>query len=81
MKISEKTNIQISVLFLEASIEAVHPIGRVRALYEFAASSEGELSIASGQELALLENDGSGWIYVEFKGAKGFVPLSYVETL
>ena len=62
-------------------MEATHPIGRVRALYEFAASSEGELSIAVGKEMTLLENDGSGWIYVELNGAKGFVPLSYVETM
>ena len=62
-------------------MEAVHPIGRVRALYEFAASSEGELSITAGKEMILLENDGSGWIYVELNGNKGFVPLSYVETI
>eukprot|EP00800_Vazella_pourtalesii_P011225 TRINITY_DN26_c1_g1_i2.p1 TRINITY_DN26_c1_g1~~TRINITY_DN26_c1_g1_i2.p1 ORF type:complete len:609 (+),score=186.95 TRINITY_DN26_c1_g1_i2:96-1922(+) len=64
-----------------ASMEAVHPIGRVRALYDFSASSDGELSISAGKEMMLLENDGSGWIYVELNGSKGFVPLSYVETM
>ncbi|KAI6661221.1 Formin-binding protein 1-like isoform X3 [Oopsacas minuta] len=64
-----------------ASIEATHPIGRVRALYEFTSSSDGELSIIAGKEMLLLENDGSGWIYVDFNGKKGFVPLSYVETI
>ena len=62
-------------------MEAVHPIGRVRALYDFSASSDGELSISAGKEMMLLENDGSGWIYVELNGSKGFVPLSYVETM
>ena len=74
-------NILYIYLDKSASMEAVHPIGRVRALYDFAASSEGELSIKSGKEMMLLENDGSGWIYIELNGAKGFVPLSYVETI
>ncbi|TWU71870.1 hypothetical protein ED733_003677 [Metarhizium rileyi] len=51
-----------------------------RMLYAFDASGDGELSVAEGREVTLLEaDDGSGWAKVRAGYKEGIVPSSYIE--
>jgi hypothetical protein len=52
----------------------------LRALYDYDAGSELELSIREGDVLAVVAEDkGDGWTEVELKGKVGSVPSNYVE--
>ncbi|KJE93492.1 hypothetical protein CAOG_04278 [Capsaspora owczarzaki ATCC 30864] len=57
------------------------PTQSCRALYDFAASGEGELSLTANETLTLLENDGSGWARVARGDDEGYVPESYIEII
>jgi uncharacterized protein YgiM (DUF1202 family) len=54
----------------------------LRALYDYDAGSELELSIREGDKLVVVAEDkGDGWTEVEMKGQVGSVPSNYVEAL
>ena len=54
----------------------------LRALYDYDAGSELELSIREGDVLAVLAEDkGDGWTEVELKGKVGSVPSNYIEVV
>ena len=54
----------------------------LRALYDYDAGSELELSIREGDVLAVVADDkGDGWTEVELKGKVGSVPSNYVEVV
>ncbi|KAF8895149.1 hypothetical protein BD779DRAFT_1797047 [Infundibulicybe gibba] len=63
----------------EDSFEETYP--EARALFDYTATSEFELSINDGEKVQILEaDDGSGWVKVANKmGHSGLVPASYVE--
>lgn len=72
-----------------SSFARVHPPYTVeetgksaRVIFEFAATSPFELSVAEGTIVTVLEeDDGSGWVKVaDGSGGKGLVPGSYIET-
>ncbi|EOO04148.1 putative actin polymerization protein [Phaeoacremonium minimum UCRPA7] len=51
-----------------------------KMLYAFEANGDGELTVADGREIVILEPDtGSGWIKVRAGYKEGLVPASYVE--
>ncbi|KHN93885.1 Fps/Fes/Fer/CIP4-like protein [Metarhizium album ARSEF 1941] len=51
-----------------------------KMLYAFDASGDGELSVAEGRDVTLLEpDDGSGWVKVRAGYKEGMVPASYVD--
>ncbi|KAF1359741.1 FCH-domain-containing protein [Lizonia empirigonia] len=51
-----------------------------RMLYAYEAGGEGELTVADGQDVTILEpDDGSGWIKVRAGAKEGLVPASYVD--
>jgi len=53
-----------------------------RAIYDYDANSELEISIREGDLLALVgEDKGDGWTEVEMKGNVGSVPSNYIEPL
>ncbi|KAJ4409352.1 Protein BZZ1 [Didymella pomorum] len=53
-----------------------------RMLYAYEAGGEGEISVADGRDVTILEtDDGSGWMKVRAGGKEGLVPASYVEVL
>eukprot|EP00054_Salpingoeca_dolichothecata_P021623 m.138878 g.138878 ORF g.138878 m.138878 type:complete len:396 (-) comp24051_c1_seq1:87-1274(-) len=53
-----------------------------RMLYAFPGTNEGELSAQENELLALVENDGSGWVLVaKADGSRGYVPESYIEVI
>ncbi|KOS23149.1 Protein BZZ1 [Escovopsis weberi] len=53
---------------------------RGKMLYPFDAGGDGELSVAEGKEVVLLEaDDGSGWVKVRDGYKEGLVPASYVS--
>lgn len=55
---------------------------RLRAMYDYDAGSELELSIHEGDMLVLITEDkGDGWTEVEMKGKVGSVPSNYVEAV
>lgn len=54
----------------------------LRAIYDFKAESECELTVACGDYLKLLDKPGDGWLYVQILekyDCKGLVPASYVD--
>ncbi|CAI2182385.1 11383_t:CDS:10, partial [Funneliformis geosporum] len=76
-----------------ANTEGEHPIGLVprnyiqeaectavlRALWDYEASSEEELSFKEDDMLNLYEEDGDGWFLVKFNDVFGMIPPNYVE--
>lgn len=53
-----------------------------RMLYAYEAGGEGELTVADGQDVTILEpDDGSGWMKVRAGAREGLVPTAYVEVL
>lgn len=54
----------------------------LRAIYDYDASTELELTIREGDMLAMVAEDkGDGWTEVEMKGKIGSVPSNYVEVV
>lgn len=54
----------------------------VEALYDYAAQSEAEHSMAQGERFVLIKEDpGDGWAEVEKGGATKSVPASYIQVL
>lgn len=54
----------------------------LRALYDYDAGSELELSVREGDVLVVVSEDkGDGWTEVEVKGKVGSVPSNYVEVV
>ena len=53
-----------------------------RALFDYDAVNDGELSLKEGQFVMITEKDPSGWWYaIADDGSEGFVPSSYVEPV
>lgn len=53
----------------------------VLVLYDFTAAGVGELSVQAGNTANLIENDdGTGWVKVDFQGQQGLVPSTYVQV-
>lgn len=50
-------------------------------LYDFEGRSDGELTVSAGEELVIIEDDGSGWTLVARGTEEGYVPTTYVEKL
>ncbi|KAH0530929.1 hypothetical protein TsFJ059_005499 [Trichoderma semiorbis] len=51
-----------------------------KVLYQFDAGGDGELSVAEGKEVVILEpDDGSGWIKVRDGYKEGLVPATYLD--
>lgn len=51
------------------------------ALYDFQGRSEGELTASAGEELIIVEDDGSGWTLVARGSEEGYVPTTYLHKL
>ncbi|KAL6708567.1 Protein BZZ1 [Coniothyrium glycines] len=55
---------------------------RGRMLYAYQENGEGELTVAEGRDVTILEpDDGSGWTRVRAGSKEGLVPSAYVEIL
>lgn len=53
-----------------------------RVLYDFDSTNDGEMSVRSGEELVVIdEDDGSGWTHVTRGGDEGYIPTSYIEWM
>ncbi|KAL7715029.1 SH3 domain-containing protein [Entamoeba marina] len=57
-----------------------NPLLRVKALYDYEASDETELSLREGDVIDIYNNDGDWW-EGELRGQKGLVPANFVEYL
>eukprot|EP00160_Parvularia_atlantis_P015925 Unigene4803_Nuclearia_a/m.14686 Unigene4803_Nuclearia_a/g.14686 ORF Unigene4803_Nuclearia_a/g.14686 Unigene4803_Nuclearia_a/m.14686 type:complete len:469 (+) Unigene4803_Nuclearia_a:18-1424(+) len=55
--------------------------GKCRAMYDFDASNEGELSVREGEVLTIVSMDDPEWITVQSKAGQGYVPVTYVEMM
>lgn len=54
----------------------------VKALYDYDAEAESELTIKEGETLLITEKHSSGWWYATNSvGQSGFVPENYVEVV
>ena len=56
-------------------------VSRVRALYDFTPSEQGELAFAKNDVIAVLESVYKDWWKGSLKGNTGIFPLNYVEKL
>lgn len=56
-------------------------VSRVRALYDFVPSEDGELEFKKGDVIAVLESVYKDWWRGSLKGKTGIFPLNYVEKL
>ena len=56
-------------------------LGKARALYNFSAQRDGDLSFNLGDEIIVLEKDDKGWWKGEVNGKTGVFPSNYVEEL
>ncbi|KKA27641.1 hypothetical protein TD95_001740 [Thielaviopsis punctulata] len=56
-------------------------VSRVRAMYDFAPSEEGELEFKKGDIIAVLESVYKDWWRGSLRGQTGIFPLNYVEKL
>jgi len=55
---------------------------RCTVIYDFTGHNEGEMSIYSGEELVLVEeDDGSGWSRVMRGDEEGYIPTSYIQRI
>ncbi|KAF1951212.1 FCH-domain-containing protein [Byssothecium circinans] len=53
-----------------------------RMLYAYQQNSDGELTVADGRDVTILEpDDGSGWTKVRAGAKEGLVPTTYVEIM
>lgn len=52
-----------------------------RAVYEYAAGNDEELSLSEGQKLAVVDTSDPDWWKVEKDGAILLVPAAYVEVI
>jgi myosin-1 len=48
-------------------------------MYEFAAQDAGEISVAAGQIVDVLNRNGPDWWRVRYNGQEGLVPAAYVK--
>ncbi|KAG0296963.1 hypothetical protein BGZ96_007999 [Linnemannia gamsii] len=54
---------------------------QAHVIYDYDASSPGELTVRVGDVVTILEgdDDGSGWVTGQVNGSSGLIPLSYIE--
>lgn len=51
-------------------------------LYEFAGTNDGELPVAQGEFVYLMDDDGSGWaLMINNNGQQGYVPAAYYRVV
>ena len=60
---------------------AEEPIGRVRALYDYDAQGEEELTFKEGDIITVLVKEDENWWLGTLHGRKGMFPCTYVEEL
>ncbi|EFA78234.1 myosin IB [Heterostelium album PN500] len=51
----------------------------VKALYDYDAASQDELSFKEGDQIVIIQKDNGGWWEGELRGKKGWVPANYVS--
>lgn len=54
---------------------------KARALFDYEATNDTELSFKAGDILTVSEQDESGWWYAEINGKQGFVPNNYLTVV
>jgi hypothetical protein len=66
-----------------AYLEEVEPISTAKALYDYEATSEGELNITEDEILKVYENEDEWWLVQSTlpDGKVGLVPGNYVEEV
>lgn len=56
-------------------------LGHVRALYDYTAQGEEEISFRDGDVIVVLEKEDDNWWLGALRGRQGMFPCSYVEEL
>lgn len=72
---------QVGARYLSTQKQA-EPIGTVKALYDYTAQQDEELSFQEDDVMILYENDDPDWFLVKAKnGTIGLVPSNYIEEV
>eukprot|EP01090_Pellita_catalonica_P021140 TRINITY_DN7836_c0_g1_i1.p1 TRINITY_DN7836_c0_g1~~TRINITY_DN7836_c0_g1_i1.p1 ORF type:complete len:497 (+),score=118.82 TRINITY_DN7836_c0_g1_i1:97-1587(+) len=58
-----------------------YPEIEAKALFDYDAANDTELSFKAGDILIITEQDDSGWWYAELNGVQGFIPNNYVQVV
>ena len=53
----------------------------MKAVYDYAASNDDELTLAEGAVVDVFDITEDDWIFVHHNGAYGYVPSSYLENV
>ncbi len=81
---SDQKNSNNSVLLMSPSSPTTQASYRARALYDFQALMQGELSFQENDVLQIFANLGNGWLTARKVGdeaASGLIPENYIERL
>ena len=68
-------------VYEEGAVLDDQPTAKARALYDYEATNDTELSFPEGAILTITEQDESGWWFAELNGSVGFIPNNYVELV
>lgn len=60
-------------------ITTSNPVVKARALYNYQANNDSELSFKANDILDITEQDESGWWLAELNGVSGFIPSNYMS--
>eukprot|EP01102_Stenamoeba_stenopodia_P010181 TRINITY_DN303_c0_g1_i2.p1 TRINITY_DN303_c0_g1~~TRINITY_DN303_c0_g1_i2.p1 ORF type:complete len:556 (-),score=195.27 TRINITY_DN303_c0_g1_i2:87-1754(-) len=54
---------------------------QVKALYDYEAQNEREISFAAGSVINIMQADDNDWWYAELNGQNGYIPATFVERM
>lgn len=54
---------------------------QVKALYDYTAQNEREISFAAGDVINIIQADDNDWWYAELHGVNGYIPATFVERM
>ena len=55
--------------------------GQCRAIYDYTAGREDELTVQAGDVINIIERSDGGWWTGEFNGVTGLFPANYIEEI
>jgi myosin-1 len=60
---------------------AAPKVPQCKALYDYAAAGDNELSFRAGEIITIIQRDPVGWWEGELNGRRGWIPANYVQEI